>query len=311
MIALVVACLFWGTTGTAASFLPPEVSRVSVGAATMGIGGIILFLVTARRAIVVIRDRATWPWLGLGLLSVIAYPLTFYPAMELAGVAIGNVLALGTGPVFAALLEWVVERHRPGAVWLCSALVAVAGIALLGFGGHGSVSGTGDLLPGVGLGLVAGLAYACYTYSAGRVMRLGHPSTPVMGAMFGLGAIALIPILLMTGGGILGSSLSVGIIAYLVAGPAVIAYVLFGIGIGALRSSTVLVITLLEPVFTTVLAVVVVGERPTVLAWLGIGSIIAAIVLVSLGALRRPRGGPGEPSARAEPVPSPGVTGGE
>ena len=296
VIALVIACLFWGTTGTAASFLPPEVPRVAVGAATMGIGGVILFLISLRRAVAVIRDRRTWRWLALGLASVIAYPLTFYPSMELAGVAIGNVLAIGTGPVFAAVLEWAIERRRPGRIWTAAAIVAVLGIVLLTLGGEGSDAGTGDILPGVGLGLIAGLAYACYTYSAGRVMRLGHASTPVMGAMFGLGSLVLLPILVGTGAGILAAPSSVAIIGYLVVGPTVIAYILFGMGVRALASSTVLLITLLEPVFTTVLAIVVVGERPTPLAWLGIAAILAAILLVTTAAIGR-----GRPAAGAVP----------
>lgn len=300
MIAIVIACLFWGTTGTAASFLPPEVSRVAVGAATMGIGGVLLFALSMRRAIAVLRDRAARPWVLLGLLSVTAYPLTFYPSMQLVGVAIGNVLALGTGPVFAAILEWAIERRRPGRVWVASAVVAVAGIVLLAVGGHGSEAGTGDVLPGVALGLVAGLAYACYTYSAGRIMRLGHASTPVMGAMFGVGSLVLLPILVVTGAGLFSQPSSIGIIGYLVLGPTVIAYLLFGIGVRALASSTVLLITLLEPVFTTVLAVVIVGERPTPLAWLGIAAILIAIVLVSSAALLR-----GQRGRAPDPAPGP------
>ena len=53
--ALVLASVLWGTTGTAASFLPDDVSPIAVGASTMGIGGLLLFLFSARAAIAVIR----------------------------------------------------------------------------------------------------------------------------------------------------------------------------------------------------------------------------------------------------------------
>ncbi|HWL60841.1 MAG TPA: EamA family transporter [Microbacteriaceae bacterium] len=287
VLALVIASLLWGTTGTVASFLPPEFPRVAVGAATMGIGGVVLFLVNLRRAVAVIRDRVARRWLALGLVAVIAYPLTFYPAMELAGVAIGNVLSIGTGPVFAVIIEWLMERRRPTGVWLISAVVATTGIGLLAVGGEGSSAGTGDLLPGIALGLVAGIAYAASAYSAGRIMRLGHASPPVMGATFGLGAIVLLPILFVTGDVLLSSPSSLGIVAYLVLGPTLIGYVLFGIGVRALATSTVLLITMLEPVVTTVLAVVVVGERLTVVAWLGMVGILVAIACITVAALGR------------------------
>ena len=42
VVALVLASLLWGTTGTTASFLPDDVSPLAIGASTMGIGGALL-----------------------------------------------------------------------------------------------------------------------------------------------------------------------------------------------------------------------------------------------------------------------------
>ena len=96
MLAIVLASLLWGTTGTAASFLPSTVPPLATGAATMGIGGALLFAVSARRATAVLRDAAARPWLLLGAAGVVAYPLAFYSSMEYAGVAVGNVVSLGS-----------------------------------------------------------------------------------------------------------------------------------------------------------------------------------------------------------------------
>ena len=59
-----------------------------------------------------------------------------------------------------------------------------------------------------------------------------------------------------------------------------VAYILFGIGLRSVRSSTATTITLLEPVFATVLAVLIVGERLNVIGWVGF-----ALVLVGLAVL--------------------------
>ncbi|MHB1172655.1 MAG: DMT family transporter [Lacisediminihabitans sp.] len=274
--ALVAGSVLWGTTGTAASFMPASVSPLAIGAVTMTAGGILLFLVSWRRSLRVLRDTAARRWLLIGAVGVFVYPLAFYSSMNLAGVAIGNVVTLGSGPVFAALLEWIVERRRPGALWLACTAVAVAGIALLAATGRADARATSVPL-GVVLGLLAGLAYALYTYASSRAITAGHGGRGVIGAMFGLGAVALLPVLLATGRPLLQSALTVGIAAYLVIGPMFFAYLLFGVGLATIRSSSATTITLVEPLVATLLAVTVVGERLGWPGWLGMALIFGAV----------------------------------
>ena len=279
VIALVLASLFWGTTGTAASFFPGNVSPIAVGASTMAIGGILLFVVSARGAIAALADRRARPWLALGAVGVFVYPLAFYSSMDLAGVAIGNVVSLGTGPVFAALLEWLLERRRPSRLWALCTAGAVVGIVLLAAGGD--VAHAPAVGPGVLLGLVAGLSYALYTYCSSRGIRAGRPPRAVMGGMFGLGAVVLVPVLLLVGGPLLQSWQTVEIASYLAVGPMFVAYLLFGIGMRTLRSSTATTITLLEPFVATALAVLVVGERLQPLGWLGLALILIGVTVLA------------------------------
>ncbi|MCU1578291.1 MAG: hypothetical protein JWP19_495 [Rhodoglobus sp.] len=279
--ALVVASLFWGTTGTAASFFPPDVSPLATGASTMAIGGLLLFAVSARPAINAIRDAASRRWLILGALGVVVYPLAFYSSMNLAGVAIGNVVSLGSGPVFAAIFEWLFERRRLSARWALCTAVAVGGVVLLALGKAPAGQSSSGVGFGIGLGLVAGLAYALYTYCSSRGIRAGMASRGVMGAMFGLGAIALVPVLLVLGAPLLQSGQTVGIAAYLALGPMFVAYLLFGIGMRTMNSSTATTITLLEPFVATLLAVVVVGERLAPVGWTGLALILAAVTVLA------------------------------
>jgi DME family drug/metabolite transporter len=282
IVALVLACLLWGTTGTTATFLPDDVSPLAVGAATMGIGGMLLLVTAPRLSGGVLRDAVGRRWAAIGAIGVVVYPLAFYTGMDLVGVAVGNVVALGSGPVFAALIEWVVERERLSARWLVSTALAVLGIALLAFGRHegGAASSPAGAALGVGVGLLAGLAYALYTYASSRAIRAGHPSRGVMGGMFGLGAVPLLVVLAVIGAPLMQSWTSVSLTAYLVLGPMFIAYLLFGIGLRSVRSSTATTITLLEPVFATVLAVLVVGERLTPVGWVGFGLVLVGLAVL-------------------------------
>lgn len=275
--ALVLASLLWGTTGTAAHLLPDDVSPVATGAMTMGLGGMLLLAVSPRGALRVIRDRTDRRLLLVGAVGVAVYPITFYPAMDLAGVAVGNVVALGSGPVFAALYEWTIEGHRPTRRWFWSTGIAVVGIALLAAGGHGGGTAPKAIVPGVLLGLIAGAAYALYAWASARVIASGHAPRGVMAGMFGLGAIPLLPVMLVLGGPLLQSATTVGVSAYLVVGPMFVAYLLFGVGLRRIRSSTATTVTLLEPVVATVLAVSIVGERLAPTGWLGLALVLGGI----------------------------------
>ena len=89
--AVLFASVIWGTTGTAATFAP-EVSAAAIGAAAMGLGGLMQALYAGRSI------RASLPALAdhkamllLGGLAVAIYPLAFYASMRLAGVTIGTV----------------------------------------------------------------------------------------------------------------------------------------------------------------------------------------------------------------------------
>ncbi len=289
--ALVLASLFWGTTGTAASLLPDNVSPVAIGASTFAIGGLLLFAFSARASIAALRDPRSRRWLALGAVGVVIYPLAFYFAMDEAGVAIGNVVALGSGPIFAALLEWVGEHRRPSLRWALCAGVAIVGVVLLS---TGRAAGEGkNIALGVALGLTAGLAYALYTYASTRALALEHSGRGVMGGMFGLGAVVLAPVLIATGAPLLERAQSVGVAAYLAIGPMFIAYLLFGFGLRSIQSSVATTVTLIEPVVAAALAVLVVGERLAPSGWAGL-----ALILLGVAALVTARL-PGKPSTAA------------
>jgi DME family drug/metabolite transporter len=279
VLAVVIASLLWGTTGTVATFLPDSVSPIAIGASTMGAGGLLLFATAPRLSVGVLRHPTARRWVLAGAIGVFIYPLAFYSGMDLAGVAIGNVVALGTGPVVTALCEWIFERHPLSRRWAISTTLAVVGVALLSFGRHPGDGGD-STLAGVLLGLLAGVAYGFYTYASARAIGAGQASRGVMGAMFGCGALLLLPVLLVTGSPLLAEPSSAGIALYLALGPMFLAYLLVGVALRTLRSSTVTTVALLEPVAATVLAVAVVGERLEPLAWLGLAFILVGIAVL-------------------------------
>lgn len=270
----------WGTTGTAATLLPGDVSPLATGAASVTIGGILLFATSPRASSAVVRRPSSRALLASAALAVAIFPLGFYTSMSLAGVATGTVVTVGSAPLFAACIEFVAHRQRPTMRWALCTVAAVLGVVLLAAGGHGETSTPAGAALGVLTGLVAGFAYAWYTFAAQRLISAGDSSRAVMGAMFGVGAVLLLPVLLATGAPLLQSALSVGIVGYLAVGPMFVAYLLFGAGLRTIKSSVATVLTLTEPLIATMLAVLVVGERLQLIGWLGLLLILIAVTVM-------------------------------
>ena len=284
LLLVVLAAALWGTTGTAAFWLGTGASPLAIGAATMGFGGVILAVTGGSLTRVVLHDRSSRFWLVLGALGVVLYPLTFYSGMALTGIAIGNVIALGLGPLTVAVLEWGVDRSRPSGRWWAISALAVVGILLMATSEVELGGGRDSNVPlGVSLAVIAGLSYGLFTYAFGRLISLGHHPRGVIGAVFGSAAPILLVVLGLTGAGLVTSFPQISLVAYLVLGPMVIAYLAFSRALVTLRSSTVATAALVEPVVAGVLALLVVGERLGPFGVLGGAVVIVSLVLLALG----------------------------
>ncbi|MBO1336867.1 EamA family transporter [Streptomyces sp. VRA16 Mangrove soil] len=287
---MLLASLLWGTTGTAATFAP-GVGPLAIGAAAMGIGGLLQAAVAlpaiARHAGDLRGQRGT---LLLGAVSVAAYPLAFYSSMHLAGVTAGTVVSLGSAPLASALIERVADRRRLTRRWTAGAALGLSGTVLLCVaqatrahapegGAGGSVGAT---VLGVGLGLVAGLTYALYSWAAHRLISRGITSGAAMGAVFGIGGLLLMPVLLATGAPLTASWPNAGVGVYMALVPMFLGYVLFGWGLARVPASTATTLSLLEPAVAAVLAVLVVGERLAAPGWTGIALVVGSLAVLTM-----------------------------
>lgn len=300
---VLAASVLWGTTGTAATFAP-DVSPLAIGAVAMGVGGLLQAAFAAKSIIAFSASlRTQWPTVALGSLAVATYPLAFYSSMHLAGVAVGTVVSIGSAPLASAVIERIVDKRRFTGRWVAGAVLGLAGAVLLclaeaGQADPASAADPGWSAPaGIGLGLVAGLTYALYSWAAHRLINTGVPSRAVMGAVFGLGGLLLMPVLAITGSPLVASWQNALVGTYMALVPMFAGYVLFGWGLARVRASMATTISLAETVVAAVLAVVVVGERLPALAWVG-----AALVVGSLFVLTLPA--PAGRKGRAEETPA-------
>jgi DME family drug/metabolite transporter len=253
---------------------------LAIGAAAMGIGGIALFLGSRRAALRLITTGAGGRALWLGAGFVVAYPLAFYTSMSDAGVVIGVTLSIGSAPIAAALIERFRHGRHLSRGWAATVAVAVVGATLLGTGqadlGH---RGALQELTGVILALVAGCAYAGYSVAASEIIARGAGSRATVGALFGLASLVLIPVLLITGSTLIASTRGILVAGYLGLIPMTLGYVLFGHGLRTTTASHATALSLLEPAVAAVLADLIAHQHLSQLSWLGIGLVVASVLL--------------------------------
>ena len=281
--AITITSVLWGTTGTAATYIP-DASPLAIGAAALGVGGLLQGIVgigSIVRARTLLRARMNL--VLLGAVAVVVYPLAFYSSMRLAGVAIGTVVSLASAPLASGVLERFTRGVRLSPWWIASATVGVVGSALICVSTATGASGdAARTLGGIGLGLVAGTAYALYSTVAHRLMRERVPRASAMGAVFGLGGLLLMPVLLVTGRPLLDGAVPFAATAYMGLVPMFVGYLLFGYGLARVGASTATTITLSEPAVAALLAVVVVGERLSPIGWVGLALIGVVLVLLTV-----------------------------
>lgn len=281
--AITVTSLLWGTTGTAATFAPGA-GPLSIGAAALGIGGVLQAVIavpalrSARSALHANRSLAL-----LGAVAVAIYPLAFYGSMHVAGVAVGSVVSLASAPLASGVLERLLDRRCLSRWWMLAAGLGILGSTLLCLSKmHSPDSSTGATLVGIALGLAAGTTYALYSWVAHRLMAQGMGRAASMGAVFGAGGTLLLPVLAATGASLVTSPEAFLVAAYIALVPMFLGYLLFGYGLTRVSASTATTVTLSEPAMAAILAIIVVGERLTPTGWLGLTVVGLVLLLLAL-----------------------------
>lgn len=290
--AIILASLLWGTTGTAAS-LSPDISPLAIGAFSMGIGGMLLVFTARKKLRVDYKLLLAQPKvLLLGALSIAIYPLAFYSSMRLSGVAIGTVVSIATAPFFAAILERLISKKRVSLQWVVSFIIGATGIALLTLGKEQSGYATESIFLqnlGIALGFIAGLTYASYSWAARHLIENGVHSQSSMSGMFGCAALLLLPSLWFTGESLFSSSTNTLVSLYMAIVPMYLGYLLFAFGLKLIDASKATLITLIEPLIATVLAVLIIGENFQIIGWYGMVLVLLCLLIQTLSFQRQPK----------------------
>lgn len=284
---VLAAAVLWGTTGTSQALAPESAQPFAIGAVRLVLGaiGLILYAMLRRS----ITNPLRWP-IGATLMagvSMAAYQLFFFAGVARAGVAVGTIVGIGSSPILAGVLGYLLRGERPGKVWGAATALAIVGCALLIGAGTGDIQAASSAVDAAGvlLAVAAGGAYALFTVSSKGLLET-RPPEAVMGVVFALGALLLMPLLfvvdlqwLRVPGGVL-VALHLGLVTV------VVAYSLFARGLNSVPAATAVTLTLAEPATAGLLGIFLLGERLTTPGFIGIGFIFLGLALLSVGNMR-------------------------
>ena len=297
-----VAAVLWGTTGTAQSLGAGGLSPFWVGAAQLAVSSLFLGALLAvshwrlrgraGQGVAPVQPLLPNPvhlglrpaWFLLASMGIGGYSIFFYEGVTLTGVAVGTAVAIGSGPIWAGLMQALVLRAPLSALWWAGTLVSVAGGAAMVMARGGATLSWS----GLALCLLAGLSYAGYALINKRLVT--HMSPRVVNFYVFTGAACMaVPIALVQSGLPQWSLAAVLVVVYLGVVVSGLAHMLFSIGLRSISGPTGVTLSLIEPVAAFVLAVWVVGERQPLQSWLGLLAVLAGLMLVIGAEMRAQR----------------------
>lgn len=289
VLAVLAAAVLFGTTGTSQALGPDSTTPLSIGVMRMVIGGTALALVAfalarrhARSASAARPKLTARPLLLMALTGVClaVYQPLFFLGTERNGVAVSTVIALGSAPVLAGLLEWALTRRLPSRVWLSATALATAGVVLLGAGG--STGGGTDPIGIVGA-VGAGASFAVIANVQRRLLDAGWDAFTVVGSM-GAGSAVLCALALpFVDVGWLREPTGIVMALWLGLATIAMAYILFTWGLQGLSAATAATLTLGEPLTATLLGITVLGEQLSPLAIAGLAVLTAGLAVLAWG----------------------------
>ncbi|MGC9496984.1 DMT family transporter [Streptomyces sp. WG7] len=294
LLYLIVAGAAWGTAGAAASLVyrASDMGPVALSFWRCAAGLVLLLAVhpLRPRARTAVREpfarkalRAVVTGLGLAV-----FQTAYFAAVQSTGLAVATVVTLGAGPVLIALGARLALGEHLGRGGAAAVVGALAGLVVLVLGG-----GSTTVRPsGVLLALLSAAGYSVMTLLTrwwGRDGGADGASTSV--GAFAVTSLCLLPFALAEG--LVPHTAEpvrlLWLLAYVAAVPTALAYGLYFAGAAVVRSATVSVVMLLEPVSAAVLAVLLLGEHLTVATLAGTLLMLGSVAGLAVAETREAR----------------------
>lgn len=249
LLVAAIAPVLWGSTYFVTRAFLPE--GALWGATLRALPAGMLLLLIVRRL-----PRGSWWWKSvvLGVANVGAFFVLVYQAAQLLPTSVASTV-MASAPIVLALVAWVVLHEQPSPVRLAGAAVGLVGVGTLLLGGTGRLD-------------VGGLAASVAAMTASSVgFVFGKRWNPEVGVLastawqLAVGGVLLLPVAVLVEGPPPRLDLAALVAsAWLTVAATGVAYLTWFAALDRLRSDTVGLVGLLNPVVGVLLGVVVAGE---------------------------------------------------
>lgn len=276
-IFVLLAAMLWGTVGTTQTFLEEGVSSFAVAGVRSAIGGGVLLITVILMRKIDFR-KWSWKWTILAAFAIALFQCLFFTSVRFTGVAVGTVVTIGSSPVFAGVIEWLIWKVRPTRVWGLATLLAIVGCVLLFVNrGEAVVEPKGVLLA-----LCAGFMFALYTNLSKQLMEK-EEALPAVAMTFSICALFILPLAMQNGFKWVVETQNLWPMLFMAIAATSIAYLLFLGGLQKISSSAAVTLSLAEPLTAALLGVFLVGEYLSMTSWLGVALLLGGIIVLTLG----------------------------
>ncbi|MFJ7668663.1 DMT family transporter [Lysinibacillus sp. NPDC097195] len=272
---VLLAAILWGTTGTAQTFLDKDVSSISVATIRSAIGGGLLLVIVVLLRKISFRTWS-WKWTLLAAASIALFQGLFFTSIRLTGVALGTVVTIGSAPMFAGVIEWLLWKTRPTKVWGIATIMTITGCILLFINNEDGAIHIG----GIGLAICAGVSFAVYTNMSKKLMAQ-QEALPAVAMTFSICALLLLPFSISSGFSWLAVTSNLWTMLFMGVMCTSIAYLLFLSGLQKINSSSAVTLSLAEPLTAAMLGVLLVGEHLSFTSWCGVAMLLGGIVVLT------------------------------
>ncbi len=267
LIYLHIAVLLFGGTALFAKLI--GLNALDITAYRAAIAGMaICVLLTLQKKPIKLHHAKDYVIAILLGVAVGIHWVTYFAGMQLAGITVG-MLAFFTYPVITVFLEPLFNKSKPKAKDIISAIVVIIGIYLL----IPNVNLGDDITLGVVTGVVSALFFAIRNITHKRYFsEYGGPQTmfyQTLVASLMLCAFIEVPITEIN---------DTDLILLLIAGVVFTAmpHSLFAASLKHLSAATAGLISCLQPLYGTILAIIILHERPSVMTLIGGALIVSA-----------------------------------
>ena len=226
--------------------------------------------------------RSTWLWLGVGGGLLAGHFWSWFASLEHTSVG-SSVVIVAMQPLLAAGLAFIFLREKPSTNEYWGIALATAGLLVIA--GRDFAQSPGQL-GGDGLALLGGLLAAGYR-TVGRHLRPDMSATVYSASVYAVAAAVLWALVAVFRPEVWGFGAQAWTFIVLLAlVPQVIGHTAFNWALAHFRVVRVSIANMGEPVAATLLAIPILGERPTVAVIFGGPLILAG---VAIGLFGRPR----------------------